>query len=165
MALTRNGTPVENVTLNGNVLESVKRLGVVVWETWQAWSEIIQNPAGFSYCVGFPIEQYAEFENDDTHKVVTVTSTAHVYCHGNLNEGDVSATVWATIEASNDKTSWVEIAKSESASASRTKGSTASKSISYTWDDGCPYKYIRVYTKGTSFKRYVVGTLTGFQKG
>ena len=159
---------VEGITANRTSISRLSRKinGALktIWENWKAWSDVIQNPLSFEACSGFPTSQYVTFSNDGSYKIMSVTCNAYVLCHGDLSEDDASATVTATIKGSNDNKTWIDIKESTSKAAERVKGATAMQSVSCSWDDGCPYKYIRCYTSGTSFKRYVVATLTGFNK-
>lgn len=128
------------------------------------YSKTITKYKNFSEDPDFGTSEYIQFSNlDSTIKITKVSCTASVLCHGNLTESDADATVTATIEVSDDKKTWTEVAKSRTVAADRVKGATRSISVSYTWADGCPYKYIRCYSGGTSFKRNVTGTFSGTQ--
>ena len=156
-----------NVKKGSTQIQKVMLGAQKIWENFKVWSTTIQNPSSFSACEGFPNSQYVTFTNDGSYKVTNVTATAHVLCHGNLGDdmSVLSATATATIEVSNDNSKWTEVARSSTATADRIQNATAEASVSHAWKDGCPYKYIRCGTHGTSFKRYVVAQLSGYHKG
>ena len=134
---------------------------------WKPVSFSIKNPSSFSDCSGFPNTQYVVFTNDGTYRIFNVEAKAHVLCHGDLGDDMtvLSATARATIEVSNDNADWTLLKESNTVTADRVKDATASVSTFYSWDNGCPYKYIRCGTHGSAFKRYVEASLTGLKRG
>lgn len=129
-----------------------------------SYSKTITKFKNFSEDPDFNTYEYVYFNNiDSTIKITEVYCEASVLCHGDLPADAADATVTASIEVSNDQKEWTEIARSRTIATARVKGATASITVSYTWEDGCAYKYIRCGSTGTSFKRNVTGTFSGTQ--
>lgn len=153
---------INNAKLGENQIQKVMHGLETIWENWKAFTTTILNPTSGSFNdSGFVSGQCAIYEIPENTKITSVDCEASVYVHGD----NASASLYATIEVSNDKSSWVQVAKTDQKAVSG-KGNSLTHTVSYDFgNDGCTYKYIRCCSRGTSFKRTVKGVFNGFKKG
>jgi len=128
---------------------------------WEYFSETKTNPSSITSS-GYVTSQYVQFTVTDDVIIEKVSCTAYVYDHTSLEPDGThtSPTVYATIECSDDGSMWTQVAKSQQIGGEGFR-ETFSISTSYTWEDGCPYKYIRCYSRGDSWSRQARGIFSG----
>lgn len=135
----------------------------VIWENWKEYTLTKTAPSSGNVAdSGLVITQAVKFTNDGTYKITSVSGTPVVQAHGD----NQTLYAYVEIEGSNDNSSWTTIQRYDQESWTKNNGGTATgKTRTYSWSDGCPYKYIRVSCNGTSHRRMIKATFKGYKKG